>query len=458
MQSNLQLCAMHVSLASGNVIDLSAAAFEELSAVGGSVRTLKQHLYSLTGHRRFVQQLLRGDCLLSDDVVLQWPDCLQLVILSFQSPTKHELEEFATAVERDDAEAVETFLQKPVDAENQLHGSSSLGFACSCGSLKSAKLLLEAGAVKDRLSSNGLAPLHMASGRGHLEVVHWLVGAGANIDQISHSEGTPLLLASSFGHVEVVRFLLAAGADKDATNLQGLSPLHAACFAGNLDVVRCLVQADDDSNKMDQQGSTPLHFACLAGHLNVVKLLVGGAADMNWAGNDGATPLTVACAQEHPSIVTWLVRARADKNKSSYLNGLTPLHFCCLTGRLEAVISLVESGDDKDKVDPFGRTPLHLACVGGHTDIVRWLLHSLADKDKLDALGCTALQRALERDHLDIVQLLNVSSGFAALARQLATQLLQVLCLPWQRMASSLQRCKAARRRAKQTKFQHARS
>ncbi|CAE7033418.1 B''BETA [Symbiodinium sp. KB8] len=430
---------MHIGFASGKcAVDLSITEFEQLHADGGTVQTLKKYLHGVTGHRRFVQKLLCGNCLLSNESALQWGDCLQLVILSFRPPTDEELEELATAVECDDVEAVDAFLHCPLDPDLPLRSSSSLSLACGCGSLKVAQLLLEAGADKDRLCANALAPLHVAAAGGQIEAVRLLVSSGANVN-LASGEGTALLLACTFGHVEVVEILLAAGASTDQTSKQRRSPLHMASFAGHADIVASLIDAGDCSNKIDQQGNTPLHLACLGGRLEVVRLLAAKTSDINRAANDGETPLSLACVQDHASIVSCLVKAGASTNNTGHLNGLLPLHFSCLTGRTDVVINLVEAGDGINKVDNMGRTPLHLACIGCHLDVVRWLLRNRADQHTLDALGCTALERAIERSHHEVVRCLtHEGSSFPPMAVLLVRRLVQMLHAFWRIMSACL--------------------
>ena len=48
---------------------------------------------------------------------------------------------------------------------------------------------------------------------GHLEVVRLLVDAGADKDKVNKFGSTPLYVASDYGHLEIVRLLVEKGAD-----------------------------------------------------------------------------------------------------------------------------------------------------------------------------------------------------------------------------------------------------
>ena len=53
----------------------------------------------------------------------------------------------------------------------------------------------------------------MACRKGHLEVVRLLVEAGADKDKAGNHGSTPLSIARSGGHYEIAKLLVEAGAD-----------------------------------------------------------------------------------------------------------------------------------------------------------------------------------------------------------------------------------------------------
>ena len=70
--------------------------------------------------------------------------------------------------------------------------------------------------------------MFIASLEGHLEVVRLLIEAGADKDKANDDGTTPLYVASINGHLEVVRLLVEKGADKDKANNRGVTPLQIA--------------------------------------------------------------------------------------------------------------------------------------------------------------------------------------------------------------------------------------
>ena len=117
-----------------------------------------------------------------------------------------------------------------------------LGVAALHGNLEAVSVLLEVGASQDKpltengntrhlniirfLTETGLdkdqrtaeprwTPLHVAAQAGHLDVVRILVEAGARKDRTSKTGITPLFAAAHKGQIEIVRWLVACGAAKD---------------------------------------------------------------------------------------------------------------------------------------------------------------------------------------------------------------------------------------------------
>lgn len=115
-----------------------------------------------------------------------------------------------------------------------------------------------------------------------------------------------------------------------ARHSHGRTLLHLAAAVGHVDLLQWLLAqpgADVDVRTADEAGATPLHVAAEHGVGHPVRVLVAHGADVHARDRDGRTPLHVAALDET---------------------------------RLEAAISLVESGASLFATDNAGRRPVDI--------------------------------------------------------------------------------------------------
>ncbi|CAK9038268.1 unnamed protein product [Durusdinium trenchii] len=203
-------------------------------------------------------------------------------------------------------------LQVDTEDEDPLMQTPGLVTAAHVGHLGLVKILLEAGAPRDKADQFGRSPLFIAAGNGHLEMVETLLSARAVLNATDRFSQTPLVSAVHFGCERVVRCLLEAKAAWDKADQHGHSPLFIAAGKGNLKVVRALLDSSADKDQADGSGQTPLFIACDLGFLEIVQCLLGSAADPDKATVVGNTPLLIATERSHPEVVRCLLDAGAD--------------------------------------------------------------------------------------------------------------------------------------------------
>ncbi len=155
--------------------------------------------------------------------------------------------------------------------------------------------------VNDRSPFRNATPLHWAAAESDdPEVVRMLVEAGASLEAVSSDGRTPLHFAArSNGSREVLRALLRYEPDVYARNPEGRTPLHlAALWNDNPDVVEELASVTD-VNVRARVGETPLHSATRSRGFpavpspnpDVVAVLLRRGADLAAEADGGATPM-----------------------------------------------------------------------------------------------------------------------------------------------------------------------
>ena len=85
----------------------------------------------------------------------------------------------------------------------------------------------------------------------------------------------------------------------------------------------------------------------------------------------------------------------------------TPLHLAARSGKLEAVLALLEAGSNVNENALHGATPLTLAVQNGHFEVAKALVQHGADVDlKPDEKGRTPVSEAENIGRKDILEYL----------------------------------------------------
>ena len=118
--------------------------------------------------------------------------------------------------------------------------------------LERVRLLVDQGADKEIVDSDGYSPLHLASIQGYLDVAQYLVEEGATLDKLDHTGNTPLSVAAVNGQLEICRYLLEQGADRGKPDHGGYTPLHYAACYGRPEIAKLLMIYGAELNANDQ--------------------------------------------------------------------------------------------------------------------------------------------------------------------------------------------------------------
>lgn len=146
----------------------------------------------------------------------------------------------------------------------------------------------------------------------------------------------------------------------------------------NIDLVKKILNERRDVNDLIRECYTPLYLASLAGDMSLVKLLLDKGADVDRPSKGGETPLYVACEVGYPDIVETLLDGGAKVTLTDTLK------VACKHGHYEVVKVLLEKsrpveGNKPIINSPDAGFPLHIACLTGNVNIVQLLLETGAD-------------------------------------------------------------------------------
>lgn len=147
------------------------------------------------------------------------------------------------------------------DETRDARGYSALHVAAVHGRAKIARLLVDAGASTETVTSGDrLTPLRLAVDNGHTLTTQALLDAGANMaarDLVDHA--TPLHAAAEAGHTSLVIELVRRGANLEARAVSGQTPLRWALSLGRAGSATALLESGADPDAPDRRGACCLH-------------------------------------------------------------------------------------------------------------------------------------------------------------------------------------------------------
>ena len=310
-----------------------------------------------------------------------------------------------------------------VDATEAWRGQTALMWAAAERHAAAAQVLLDGGAAVGARSNSGMTALLFGARAGDIETVRTLVSGGADINeaatdaipneaatdaiprrQSEETDALPPRLGSSVlataienAHYDLAAWLVAEGADPNVDGPRGTA-LHGLVRTRNcertampcpertggldsLELARMLLahgadinarmtvnppkNGTYDYNYMSLVGATPFFLAVKAADTTLMGLLLDHGADPSIPNTDGTTPLLVAAGIGYIEGQILTSEARA----------------------FDAVLMLVELGEDVNSANGVNQTALHGAAYRGANAIAQYLIDHGARLDATDEQG-----------------------------------------------------------------------
>jgi len=353
----------------------------------------------------------------------------------------------ADAAMRGDVEQVRSLLQGGADVNAaQGDGMTALHWAAEGGSAEMAGILLYAGANSGAVTRIGeFTPLHVASRAGNTPVVSVLVGSGADPNVRTSTGEAALHYAAAAGALDLATLLIKAGAEVDALETSsGQTALMFAGAYGRTAMIDLLVAAGADasleSHLVDYPTVGEEDRVAAKERAERLAYLHGDPVKFN-PGVDGTTAAEEeekAKESEHKEAASELEDSKdvrqpgefddaqapgaqgpddqdpdepeseepessdAERRPFSYAElvgmqgGNTALHYAAREGHRDAVMALLDAGQDINHVSRGDKTsPLLMATLNGHFDLAMELLDRGADPRLASAPGATPLYAAV---------------------------------------------------------------
>jgi len=283
-----------------------------------------------------------------------------------------------------------------IDAEIQ-NDPSLITEVATNGSPAAANLLISRGADTSHV--------YVASYLGKLDQVKAHIESGSQ--EVSASDKENILLgAITGGHVNIIEYILDHGADIKSS---GILFVAIGVRANRKHILELLI---DKGANPDRGGSwEPLHEIIGYYHprLEMAKVLLSRGADpfkATW------NPMHFAIVRNKKDMVKLFLDHRRDTDLLPYAYHamkenskdvlplfepyveISPIHLSCFYGKLDAVKSYVEQGNDVEAQDIGGLSLLQFAVVGCQIEIVDYLIAQGCNVNSKASDGSSALHFA----------------------------------------------------------------
>ena len=281
----------------------------------------------------------------------------------------HEDLRLVNAAKDQDPQQVRTLLSGRPDVNVRAEdGSTALLWAAHWNDLKTAALLVRAGADANAANDFRMTPLSQSCTNGSAGFVDLLLKAGANPNTPIGTGETPLMTCARAGSVDAVRLLLVHGANVNAKEPnQNQTALMWATAEQHPKVAQVLIEANADLQAHTKSGFTALHFAARVGDMESTRTLLGAGVDVNIKSQpdreigrgQGARAGRGAAAGRAGAARGAGAGGFGSRGDTNF-GGSTPLLVATVRGYVPLALFLLDHGADPNVRDA-GFTPLHWA-------------------------------------------------------------------------------------------------
>lgn len=193
-----------------------------------------------------------------------------------------------------------------------------------------------------------------------------------------------LMRSSEKGSIQATQYLLELGAKSSGASGNRLSPLLRAVERNHVLIVQLLLEHGADTETCDKKGRTALMTAAWENHWHILNVLIVRGANVNAKDKKGRNVLHNLAADQRViwgnDVITLLLQKNIhiDGKDGEDLLRRTPLHWACVTGKLDLAQQLLTRARGPkaniDAVEIRGKTSLHLAAANDKVELARLLL------------------------------------------------------------------------------------
>ena len=291
--------------------------------------------------------------------------------------------------------------------------TTPLHIAARFNCCRNIKILLHTGSPVDIKDRVGDTPLIVACRRGSYEAVKILVEAGADVNYLSSpipppeiriaghrliTQSRPISWAVNANRRDIVVYLLEHGADPNPIDKEPNPVLHTIVSRQDTFLVEELISHGANPNVQDYNRYSPIEIALGHGNLTIAKILhsAGASLDLHTINHVPRDPFSAlpllhrAAAQQNGDAVRWLLENKCDPNELDYA-GQTAAFHAAYYNQVKILEDLLKYGVDLNVANRSGETALHVAARRGSEEALKFLLLNKADPNAASKAGLPPL-------------------------------------------------------------------
>ncbi len=242
---------------------------------------------------------------------------------------------------------------------------------------KVVSLVSEGIDINTRDEKNGWTALHYAVYYGYYKTAKYLLENGA-LTEVRNKDGeTPLHIAVKKGNIKLVKLLLEYGAETEVIDNRGKKPIDYAIDKGNKKLKALLSDEIPEDEELVKILFSSVKKCNLKKTMEALQKV-----SVNVKDREEKTPLFYAIERCSPKFIDILLKKGANLNTTDK-NDLSPIYYAIMSKDLEKVKLLVENGADIKVDSPRDPSPLMVAVNLGALDIVKYLLSKGANPNHI---------------------------------------------------------------------------
>jgi ankyrin repeat protein len=289
----------------------------------------------------------------------------------------------AVTIQRDSL--IDIYLMERVDPNGRdAEGRTPLLIATSQQDWKTARRLVEAGALVDVADHNGFTPLMAAAMHGNADIFQLLLGRSTNLrPEVPCTDGRDLLgLALDGGNAQIIEAVVQRLPSAAEWTTSTRRALTAGLQAGNKDRIRSLLSKHTVPPTPEGKSVPYLAYAIASNNTSLFNTLVECHADPN-------TVLPSRCDKDFLALLPNGLRSYFEDDRS-----ITVAMLAAGLGQVDYLRALIDAGANRSRLTSRNKmSALDVAAETGHWRSAQILLGGGPSPDQLRIEISLALQR-----------------------------------------------------------------